>query len=523
MKRQKNTLVIILSIYAILMLWLTLLLLSRYQYQGGIRAYEMKEYDQATSHLFAAKKILPQKIADILGKRDLFRIHTALGKTLYQQALILIKQTAVGTTRRENLKSAYALFKQGHEFLKTAVAHDPLSYRTMFWYAKITAKVAALQPYFDSHLPPNTYDPLPVFQKAAALRPAGITVRYEMAHYYHGKQMTEKLKEMVEEIATIYPMSHGYLKTQSWFDADVKIYFRKGCLKALAAGTTPRETLSILSSISLGDGQVDAAINYYQRSMGYKPHLNSAVTHRYLAGLYFKKGDMDQSFALFLKALDRSKDLKGELNSIYRRFRSEKKFDEFLQFIRYVEAHRPHSSVEKMILVRCFMDMGQLEMAKARLERMNAQQPTAHAWYLLANIAEKQKDWDAMELASQRATVLENSNSQYHYYFCRALQRKKKHERAEIAVTRALETAKKKTAGLYNHRAWIRWTLKNYPGAIEDWRQCLELHPDNSIYYFNIARSFHQQSMDIKAMNYARRAHELAPDNKKYQDWILQL
>ena len=510
------------AIYLILMIWLGILFLSRYQYQEGIRSHKMGEYDQAAAHLFAAKKILPKGFTGILAKRDLFRIHTALGKTLYQQGMTLIRKTAVGKARHQNLKSAYQLFKQGYGFLKAAAAHDPLSYRTVFWYAKITDKVALLQPYFEPH-PPHPYDPLPLFQQAAALRPAGITVRYEMAHYFHTNKMPNKLKKMVENIGSIYPKAHEYLKKQTWFDADVKAHFHKGCLAALNAGTTPRETLSILSTMSLEDGEVDAAIDYYQRSMAYKTHTNTAATYRYLAGLYLKKGEVGQSFELFLRALGRSENPDEEFNAIYRRFRAGKLFDEFLQFTRYVEEKRPHSPVGAMILVKCFMDMGQLEMAKARLERMNARKPTAQTWYLLATIAEKQKDWDSMELASQRATVLENSNSHYHYYFSRALQRQKKHERAEIAITHAIETAKKKTTGLYNHRAWVRWTRKNYPGAIEDWQKCLELKPDNSRYYFYIAKAYHQQSMDIEALNYAKRALELDPDNKTYQDWILKI
>jgi tetratricopeptide (TPR) repeat protein len=524
MNKQKTSIVMmVVPIYFVLMIWLTILLLSRYEYQGGIRAHDMGQYDQAAGHLFTAEKILPKGLAGILAQRDLFRIHTALGKTLYQQAMTIIKQTTVGKARRQNLESAYRLFKRGHEFLKDAVDHDPLSYRTVFWYAKITDKMAALHPYFKTDPINSVYDALPLFQQAAALRPAGITVRYEMARYFHRKQMTDELKRMVETIGAIYPMSHRYLKKQPWFDADIRAYFRQGCLSALAEGTTPRETLSILSAMSLEDDEVDAAIDYYQRGMGYKTHTNTAATYRYLAGLYLKKGKMDQSFELFLRALGKSQNLEGEFNAIYRRFRSEKLFDEFLQFARYVEEKRPHSPVGEMILVRCFMDMGQLEVARARLERMNARKPTAHAWYLLATIAEKQKDWDTMELASQRATVLENSSSQYHYFFSRALQRQKKYDRAEIAVTHAIETAKNKTAGLYNHRAWIRWALKNYPGAIEDWQQCLELRPDTSGYYFNIAKAYHQQSMDIEALNYAQRAWELAPDNKTYQNWILKI
>jgi len=504
------------------MAWLLLLFFSRYEYQKGIRAHELENYDEAAVHLTRAKDILPAGLAPVFAPRDLFRIHTALGKALYQQAMLLANQATVGTARRRSMESAHLLFKKSHEFLAKAVAHDPLSYRTVFWYAKVTDKLALLHPYLNPGGAAITYDALPLFKKAADLRPSGITVRYELANYFHRHQMPYDLHQVVKNIGAIYPTAHGYLQKQVWFDPDVRAVFRQGCLMALANDTTPRQTLSILSSMAMADGDVDTAIDYYEKSMAYQTHTNTAHTYRYLAGLYLKQGQVDKSFDLFLKALGRSGDLEKEYTAIYNQFRAEKLFDEFINFARHVAEERRHSPVGDMIMVRCFMDMGQLEVAKARLERMIARKPTADAWYLLAILAEKEKDWDAMEIASQRATVLDSHNSHYHYYFCRALQRKKKHDQAETAITRAIEMAQKKNVGYYNHRAWIRWGLKNYPGAIEDWQQCLELKPDTGGYYFNIAKAYHQQKMDMDALSYAQRARELDPDNKTYQDWIMK-
>ncbi|GAB6146600.1 tetratricopeptide repeat protein [Desulfocicer niacini] len=520
--RYNPKIIVITVIYFVLMAWLLVLFFSRYAYQKGLRAHELEHYDEAAVHLARAEEILPAGLASVLAPRDLFRIHTALGKTLYQQAMILADQSAVGMDRRRSLESAYQLFKKGHNYLKAAVAHDPLSYRTAFWYAKVTDKLAVLHSYFNPGVSSITYDALPLFQKAALLRPSGITVRYELANYFHRHRMPQELQQVVKNIGTIYPSAHAYLKKQVWFDPDVRAVFRQGCLLALATDTTPRKTLSILSSMAMEDGDVNAAIEYYQKSMAYQAHTNAAYTYRYLAGLYLKQKDMDKSFELFLKALGRSGNLKKEYTAIYNQFRAEKLFDEFINFARYVKEKRRHSPVGEMIMVRCFMDMGQLEVAKARLERIIDKKPTAHAWYLMATLAEKQKDWNTMEIASQRATVLDSSNSHYHYYFCRALQRMGKHEQAETAITHAIETVKKKSVGYYNHRAWIRWTLKNYSGAIEDWQQCLELKPDTSGYYFNIARAYHQQKMETDALNYAQRALEIDPKNKTYQNWILK-
>ena len=513
---------VIAPVYFILMAWLTMLFFSRYEYQKGIRTHELKQYDEAAVHLARAEDILPGKLAAIFAPRDLFRIHTALGKTMYQQAMVVASQATVGAARRRSMESTYQLFKKGHDYLKLAVSHDPLSYRTAFWYAKITDKLAILHHYFHPGDTDHAYDALSLFKTAARLRPSGITVRYELAAYFHRHRMAQELKQLVQYIGTIYPLGYNYLKKQTWFDADVRACFRQGCLAALNKGTTPRKTLSILSSMAMADGDVDTSIEYYKKSIAYQPHTNTANTYRYLAGLYLKQGQLDKSFDLFLTALGRSKNLEKEYAAIYSRFRAEKMFDEFINFARHVEEERRYPPVGDMIMVRCFMDMGQMEVAKAKLERMIAKKPTAGAWYLLATLAEKQKDWDGMEIAAQRATVLDSYNSHYHNYFCRSLQRMKKHEQAETAITRAIETSKRKNVGYYNHRAWIRWGLKKYQAAIEDWRQCLELKPDTSAYYFNIARAYHKQKKDIDALHYALRARELNPENKTYRDWILK-
>ncbi len=54
--------------------WLTLLMLSRYEYQKGLNALAMEQYDAALSAFTAADKILPDSLLSTLAPRDLFRI-----------------------------------------------------------------------------------------------------------------------------------------------------------------------------------------------------------------------------------------------------------------------------------------------------------------------------------------------------------------------------------------------------------------------------------------------------------------
>ena len=246
--------------------------------------------------------------------------------------------------------------------------------------------------------------------------------------------MVDELGDTVEKIGTIYPAAHRYLKKQSYFSEAIQDRFRQGCIMAIKQGTASRATLSNLSSMALSHGDLEKAIEYHRRSMAFQSS-SSIADWRHLAELYLKKGDMDQSFKSFLNALVRSEDVEKEFRNIYSQFSREKRFDEFIQFIRYVEK-QSRARVSPWILVKCFMDMGQLEVARARLQEMNTRKPSARVWYLLAQIEERQQNWDAMELASQRATVLDSHNRQYQAYFIKALKRNGKHDQAREAALR---------------------------------------------------------------------------------------
>ena len=409
--------------YLILMAWLGVLLVSRYQYQDGVTAYKLERYDEAFDHLNGALGVLPQGVAALLAPRDLFRIRTALGKTLYKQGLAAWRKQEIAEEREPGLPRVYDLLEKAHGFLAAAVAHDPLSYRTVFWFARVTKRLETLFPFVHGRQVALPFNALPLFRQAAALRPAGITVRYELARYFYKHRRLDDLGDTVENIGKIYPSARGYLKKQTWFDTTIRERFQQGCLFALDQGINPRTTLSILSDMALDQGDLEGAIDYYRRSMGYHAARNSAGVWHHLAGLYLQKGDVAQSYPFFFRALLGSDGMEKGFKSVYETFRREKRLDDFLGFVQFAEKNRVQARMSPWLQVRCFMDVDDLESARAVLLKINTRKPTARAWYLLAQIAERQKNFDAMELASQRATVLDSQNKKYRAYFIKARKR----------------------------------------------------------------------------------------------------
>ena len=71
----------------------------------------------------------------------------------------------------------------------------------------------------------------------------------------------------------------------------------------------------------------------------------------------------------------------------------------------------------QIIAAKKFIDLKQLDKAQRILIVVNDHRPNAGAYYWLARIAEIEKDWDAMEVNIQKATVLEPTNKHYQNVF----------------------------------------------------------------------------------------------------------
>ncbi len=506
-------LIFVISLYLVLMTWLVILFCSRFQYQKGITAFKIGEFAAAEGYFSKARKILPEKLAGILAARDLFRLDTAMGKTLYSQAL-----------EAETAAVYYRLVKRGLPFLEAAVAHDRLSYRTAYWMAKTVEGLENAYPMiFPTHRS-NPYDALPLFETAISLRPNGISVHYDLANYLYGKGEMERLPGLAETMARIYPPSCGYLKKEPYYSEAVRESLKRGLTAALDEEIMPKAALAALSAIALEEGDIEVAVAYYRDTFKYEEHKVAWTSHAHMGMLLLKNRQIDEGIKAFLSALKESTDLEKSLNRIYAYFKGEKLFEEFTRFSLIVEKRFYASEGLDLLTARCWVALDQPELARARLIQMNARQPSSRAYELMARIAQNQKDWDAMELASQRATVLEPGNPGYHILFSTALKQQENYFGAEKAATRALEAAADKPSpGYYSHRAWIRWSIKHYQGAVEDWEEAAKLRPQNPGYPYHISRAYGQMKQFDQALAYIDKALELKPGNSRYVQWQSRL
>ena len=152
----------------------------------------------------------------------------------------------------------------------------------------------------------------------------------------------------------------------------------------------------------------------------------------HLGGLYLKNGQFDKARSGFFRALNMSRSKDKDMARLYHLYRKQKQSERFERFYRDADHTLILPTGVEILLARTLMDLKQYNQARRILTELVQKRPNAECYYWLARIAQAEKDWDSMELAIQKATVLEPENSGYHLLFSQALKRKKKFKRAAM-------------------------------------------------------------------------------------------
>jgi tetratricopeptide (TPR) repeat protein len=306
------------------------------------------------------------------------------------------------------------------------------------------------------------------------------------------------------------------LKKEPFWSPRVKEAVKKGLEQAIEEGISKRETHKAMSSLLAGEKEWAGAISHYRQALRYQAFDNRPKDYIHLGRLYLKKAEIEEAEENFFKALDLSRSKEKDLERLYRLYKGEGSMEELYRFYQQVSRRLILSYRMDILLARSLIDLKRYYKARQILIDLNQKEPTAEAYYWLARIAQIEKDWDAMELAIQKATVLEPKNSHYHFLFSRLLKQIKKLERAEKEAGLAIKHSAKPSPWLFNHRAWIRWAKRDYLGAARDWRLAIRLSPKKASFYAQIAEAYRMLGDWPLAISYYKKALKLDPKNRRY-------
>lgn len=506
--------ILALCVLSILLIISCSLLWPRFLYQKGITQLKLKNYDQSAVFFEKSIHAMPGTISTWFAKADLFRIYTNYGKTLYELSIADWKEQGL-------TMNSFDTLKMSKSYLTKASKIEPTHYINAYWLTRTEQNLEISYAWLHSKKK-NPYNAHPYYLKALPLRPSGITIRYAYVKYLESKGLKTKIPRLVQYMTEIYPPSYRQLKKESFYNDDLIPYIEKGLNAALEKKILPKDALKALSDIYVAKNNNGKAISYYKDFLNYKPSSNLSSNYIHMASLYLKSRQYEDSFDFFKKGFQNSKSSNSSINRIYQIFKKEKRLEQFLSFSLYLQENtkgNPNSDISiDMIVAKCWTDMGQPELAKARLIKINAAKPHAPAYYLLAQLAAKEKNWDQMEIFAQKATRLDQGNHNYYTLLSRALINQKKYTHAEEIATKAINLAPKNNPWVLNNRARIRWRLKKYTLAAQDWKKAFAIKPDRSDFPYRIALACEQEGMFKQAHTFAQKAIALAPDNQTYKN-----
>lgn len=421
------------------------------------------------------------------------------------------------------LKEAFLLTKKAKDAYLIARRLNPLDANASYGLAREEARLEQMYPYLRFNRYDNPYQAFPYFQEAIRLRPNCVLYHYALAQYLFRQKRTEAFLEEISKLVHIYPSAYSSIKKEAFWSPEVRDAVKKGLKKAIEDDIDTQNAHIAMSTILAGEKDWAGAISHYQEALARQAVDIRSGNFLHLGRLYLENMQLNIAEKWFIKALSisstREKDLEG-LFGIYKRNGYE---EELYQFYDRIRKNFVLSSRIDILLARSLIDLKRYHQARQILEDLNQKDPTAEGYYLLAQIARKEKDWDSMELSIQRATVLDQGNSRYHLVFSQVLKRLKKLDRAEKEASLAIKHSLKPSPWLFSHRASLRWTKKDYRGALKDWQMAIKLKPDRAGFYVQTAEAFKKLGDLSLAIDYYKKALKLEPENNHYQKRYIEL
>ena len=496
------------------------LALGRYQYQAGLEQLKDNQLTAADRSFATAAGFVPQFLRRCLDdpaqnppilRNDLQRLALASGHLAFKKAV----ESRDASAFQQGMLAAKLKYQ-------IACQLNPLDVEALTGLTRTVTTLEKIQPYLKPGTP-VAEQALPLYEKLLSLRPKGIEIHYLFIRYLHGRKLEERLLTTITQLMAIHPPSFSQLVKEKFYSPELRYAAQQGLEAAIVTGNFVGSAYGGLSAIAVEKGDIAQAVKLYEQGMLIDPGKNIAGQHSHLASLQLKAGLGDLAKSHFLIALKNSAERDKLLRSIWAIFHESKKHQLFLELCRDVENEVAVSELVDILQAVCYAEMDQYELARAHLNQVDEVEYQAEAMYQLALISQKLKDWDGMELASQRATMLESSNSGYHALFAQSLRNQRKNASAEAAMTRALATAKTEDPWQYNLRAWTRLDQKNIEGARQDWQKAVALAPTVGHFYRYLSLTYGREGDRLTALNYLKKAVELNPENSDYRKALQEL
>ena len=293
---------------------------------------------------------------------------------------------------------------------------NPLEPSTAIGCAISEARLQQLFPYLYPDNANNPYNPLPYFKAAIHLRPNCFQYHLALARYLHKTGRSQELLQVAQSLARMSPGGVYGLEKEPLWSSEVQAAVKKGLQDAVDEKVVAKEAHRSLSRMLAAEQNWSEAILHFNKALSYQGKI-SVGDFIQLGRLYLYSNRPEESIASFINALTISPDKENSFAAITKLFDNRSHQHEFSLFYSDIEKNLILSPEMQIIAAKKFIDLKQLEKARRVLTAVNDYRPNGDAYYWLARIAEIEKDWDAMEINIQKATVLDPANEHYRRVF----------------------------------------------------------------------------------------------------------
>ena len=370
-------------------------LVSQIYYTKANSAFKDKYYWIAVQDL---KKAIDYQPNDIIFWRKLAEVYDAIGE------------------EEVSTRGAFIFADRAQKAYKTANQLNPLDAVAVIGLAKTEGRMQQLYPYLYPDGPSNPYDPLPYFMSAIKLKPNGIYYHFALARYLYQAGREQELFQTVQSLARMFPGVYDRLKREPLWSADVQAAVKRGLRQAIDEKIAVKDAQRSLSYALADENKWSEATYHFKEALSYQREI-SATDYIQLGRLQLNDDAAEEAIVCFVRALTICPDKEKSLGAIINTFSNKNHQKEFSQFYSDIDKHFFLSPEMHISAAKKFIELKQLDRARGILTAVNENRPSGDAYYWLARIAEIEKDWDAMEINIQKATVLEPTNKHYKTVF----------------------------------------------------------------------------------------------------------
>lgn len=480
---------------------------SRRAFQSAQKQLHLRMYPEAEKAFAHALNSLPGGERSIFSS-DLLKITLGFGD------LYVLESTSIADYEKRS-----KLLQLAKVFFQMAADVSQLEVKAVSGLASVEAALEAdyAELYPDAD---NPYNALKFFKLALDLYPTGTTIHYQFIDYLAILGSTEELQEAVQRIAALYPPSYHELKDKALFTLPIRNAFKAGLNRAVKDNICRGDAYRILSLMAAEDNEYILAIAYYQAFMEVSPNKDMSKHHLNLGKMFLKLQQLDKARTKFIKALSLTSDKESYIQDIFTFYTEQKLNQAFVKFAKTAEQEFSLSDLVHILMAKSFIKLDLEVLASQRLQRISSQQYSAEKFYCMAMIAQKNQNWERMEILLQKAIELVPRNRKYYALLSRVFFHQNKFEKAEYAASTAIAIAAQKGAldqWLLDNRGWIRLQRKELYGAIRDWQLAISFDEENAAFYHQLSVVYEQLRNRKAAFKYAKLALQKDPADMSYR------